>query len=173
MLREMIQISWDIITLNTPVYLNFWILIIYILSVLEGIFTSIQKGRPLIRVIVYALIERLILTIIAITVIGFILRVINLLLPGHIQPYNQNNLVLLSLMIITTSIVLDFIIRVIVKNKHLNIILVVVIMGVVVSIGCLWGLTLIFNPVISLSFVVILLISVILTLFLTITYCSR
>lgn len=169
MIQDILQFGWDKLTLQIPMYLKVWIVLIYIHCVLSGIIDSNKNKKPLIRRILYSVIEGVIATIILIGLVALIVSFIDLLLPGRIQIHKVEGSLLLNVIIITIALIMELITRVLVKNKGLIVISVVSLIGIIFSVTSLWIFTLIFNSIISMSFSVILIISVVLTLFVSIS----
>lgn len=164
MIREILHTGWEIVTLQMPLYLNIWIGLLFLSYVLKEIFNSLQKKRPLANILLRAIIEGVIINIIAIGMIAFGLQFIDGVLPGHIEPFNRENIILLSVMILTTDLVVSVVMGVIAKNKRPIVVAVVVIIAVAFAFACLYGMMFLFSSAISVSLVVLLIVSVCLSL---------
>ncbi|CAM4331976.1 hypothetical protein BAMA_10785 [Bacillus manliponensis] len=173
MIKEILLIGWELITVQMPLYLNIWIALLLLSSVLEGVFKSIQQKRPLGNALLIAVIEGLIVTVVALGITAFGIRLIDWILPGHIEPFSRENTVLFSVIIVTAALVVDVIVRGVTKNKQPIVFFSVVIMAIVVAFAFLFGMVAVFNSAISVSLVVLLIISVSLSLLLGTVYYTK
>ncbi|HEK9102762.1 hypothetical protein KFD70_18125 [Bacillus pfraonensis] len=155
----------ELLKLETPLYFFIWFCALFVVGVLSEMIEVIGKRKPILSSLLKASIECFLALIICIGIGILLFRIIHFIFPSQIEPYDITYGRWLAFLALTLFSIIGFLVKI---TKHKTRIWLkptgVIVQFVYFSIS-VWGAITIFYPSLHMSMLVVLLFSVILTVF--------